>query len=211
MLDKNKAKELASEFRILHEQLRECIDLIKAEFNQEHFNIELYTYEELDTKITKAVNNLEELNTILEFNRVYKLMIENNLQNYADTLIERNIKQDYFEIYLRRFYLLLIDKCQNELFPDFNGEVLDSIRRTFMESDAIIQSMARTKVEQSIIAKIPNYNSIEGLNSEVSILRTEANKSRKIIPFRILFDKIPNLILKLKPCLMMSQIGRAHV
>ncbi|VEU76465.1 DUF4011 domain-containing protein [Mycoplasmopsis columboralis] len=207
LLQKDKAKELAQQYGAIFEKMQKYLSILKSDFDNELFNADLYTFAELDNRLTRAIANNEHLTTMLEFNRVYKLMKENNLQEYANALIERNIKQDYFGIYLRRFYLLLIEKYQSELFPDFNGEVMDSIRKTFAESDAIIQSMAKTKVEMSIIEKIPNYNSIEGLNSEVSILRTEANKSRKIMPFRLLFDKIPTLITKLKPCLMMSPLS----
>ncbi|WP_025755428.1 DUF4011 domain-containing protein [Mycoplasmopsis cricetuli] len=207
MLNKEKMQKLSNEYDSLYIKLKKHLDKVKNDFDQNLFNIELLTFSELDTKLEQIFNNWEHLTTILEFNRVYNLMEKNNLKTYADVLIAENIKDNYFGIYLRRFYVLLIDKYQNELFPDFNGEVLDSIRKTFNKSSATIQSMAKTKVEMAIIEKIPNYNSIQGLNSEVSILRTEANKSRKILPFRVLFDKIPNLITKLKPCLMMSPLS----
>ncbi|UUM19977.1 MULTISPECIES: DUF4011 domain-containing protein [unclassified Mycoplasma] len=207
LIQKDQARELSAQFNEIFNKLQKHIHIFRQDFNTEFFDIDGYTFDKLDKKLDKAIHNNEHLTTILEFNRVYKLMKQNHLQEYADALIQRNIKQDYFAIYLRRFYLLLIDKYQAELFPDFNGEVMDSIRKTFAQSDAIIQSMAKTKVEMSIIEKIPNYNSIEGLNSEVSILRTEANKSRRIMPFRLLFDKIPTLITKLKPCLMMSPLS----
>ncbi|UUD35978.1 DUF4011 domain-containing protein [Mycoplasmopsis citelli] len=207
LLQKDEAINLANEYGAIFDKLQHHVDILKNDFDNQIFDVDAYTFNELDQKLDKAIHNNEHLTTILEFNRVYKLMKENHLQEYADALIKRNITKDYFGIYLRRFYLLLIDKYQGQLFPDFNGEVMDSIRKTFGQSDAVIQSMAKTKVEMSIIEKIPNYNSIEGLNSEVSILRTEANKSRRIMPFRLLFDKIPTLITKLKPCLMMSPLS----
>ena len=42
---------------------------------------------------------------------------------------------------------------------------------------------------------------------EISILKRELKKQRKIMPIRKLFREIPNLLLTLKPCLMMSPLS----
>ncbi len=42
---------------------------------------------------------------------------------------------------------------------------------------------------------------------EVGILKRELNKQRRIMPLRKLFRAIPNLLLTLKPCLMMSPLS----
>ena len=48
---------------------------------------------------------------------------------------------------------------------------------------------------------------IQAGDSEANILLKEAAKKRRIMPIRILFQKIPNLLVKLKPCLLMSPIS----
>ncbi|OYO84473.1 hypothetical protein CG709_14945, partial [Lachnotalea glycerini] len=45
---------------------------------------------------------------------------------------------------------------------------------------------------------------------EVSILRRESEKKRKIMPLRKLFKEIPTLLQKLKPCFMMSPLSVSY-
>ncbi|MCR1809016.1 AAA domain-containing protein, partial [Haploplasma modicum] len=53
----------------------------------------------------------------------------------------------------------------------------------------------------------PIVNGLESLNYEVKILLREVEKNRKLMPVRKLFENIPNLILNLKPCIMMSPLS----
>jgi hypothetical protein len=48
---------------------------------------------------------------------------------------------------------------------------------------------------------------VEAPDSEISILLKEAAKKRKQMPLRRLFDRIPNLVRRLKPCFLMSPIS----
>jgi very-short-patch-repair endonuclease len=47
---------------------------------------------------------------------------------------------------------------------------------------------------------------VQAADSEAAILQKEAAKKRQLMPIRTLFQKIPNLLVKLKPCLLMSPI-----
>ena len=48
---------------------------------------------------------------------------------------------------------------------------------------------------------------IQAADTEASILSKEAAKKRRLMPIRTLMQKIPNLLVKLKPCLLMSPIS----
>jgi hypothetical protein len=48
---------------------------------------------------------------------------------------------------------------------------------------------------------------IQANDSEAAILMKEAAKKRRLMPIRALLQKIPNLLVKLKPCLLMSPIS----
>ena len=48
---------------------------------------------------------------------------------------------------------------------------------------------------------------IQAADTEANILRKEAAKKRRLMPIRTLMQKIPNLLVKLKPCLLMSPIS----
>jgi hypothetical protein len=48
---------------------------------------------------------------------------------------------------------------------------------------------------------------IQAADTEANILLKEAAKKRRLMPIRTLMQKIPNLLVKLKPCLLMSPIS----
>jgi very-short-patch-repair endonuclease len=57
---------------------------------------------------------------------------------------------------------------------------------------------------------IPSPGGMVVSNSELGILKREIGKKRNHMPVRALFKKIPNLLLRLKPCILMSPISVAQ-
>ena len=56
-------------------------------------------------------------------------------------------------------------------------------------------------------ARKPQDILIQAADTEANILLKEAAKKRRLMPIRTLMQKIPNLLVKLKPCLLMSPIS----
>ena len=71
-------------------------------------------------------------------------------------------------------------------------------------------SIARDRIRSKIISTFPDPYGVSGPRSEIGILRHEMEKKRRIMPLRKLFRTIPNLLLTLKPCLMMSPLSVAY-
>jgi very-short-patch-repair endonuclease len=170
-------------------------------------NINFLSLNDLYDYVSTCSNNFIQIENLIDFNLAYNKCSNNGLSDFCKAIIDQKLKNNYYEIFLKRFYTLLIDGYLNDLLPGFSGSSMDVARGTFKDAEKAIQTMAKTIIERNIMNGIPNYNGIEGYNIEVAILRTEANKSRKLLPFRVLFSKIPNLITRLKPCLMMSPLS----
>jgi superfamily I DNA and/or RNA helicase len=62
-------------------------------------------------------------------------------------------------------------------------------------------------VIESANSRKPQDILIQAADSEANILLKEAAKKRRLMPIRTLMQKIPNLLVKLKPCLLMSPIS----
>lgn len=189
-------------------------DITKKIFDELYSHFELsnnHPYEmssdELNKYITKLITNAHQIETILGFNFALNKCKERDLSDFCDKVVDLNLKSNYQEIFYKRFYTLLVDDFLHDLLPGFSGSTLDIARSSFKSAELTIQKMAKSVIDRNIINGIPNYNGLEGYNIEVATLRAEANKSRKILPFRVLFSKIPNLITQLKPCLMMSPLS----
>lgn len=209
-LKKLKAKFSKLEFNRggLRQKLSKKIKLnIKRHFDPTRIPFDELIFENLKLYFEKSKKEFIRIEEILTFNHALAKCNTLGLSDYYEKIINQKIDKDYNEVFYKRFYILLVDDFLKVLLPGFNGSTLDVARSNFKKAELVIQRMAKATIERNIINEIPNYNGVEGFNVEVSILRAEANKSRKILPFRVLFSRIPNLITRLKPCLMMSPLS----
>jgi very-short-patch-repair endonuclease len=67
--------------------------------------------------------------------------------------------------------------------------------------------IAKARVRSKLIERLPNTNFTISAKDEKSILNRELNKKRRIMPLRRLFGSIPNLLMAIKPCMMMSPLS----
>ena len=61
-----------------------------------------------------------------------------------------------------------------------------------------------------LLARVPQQVGTPNGNSEMGILRREVQKQTRHMPIRALFNSTPNLLMRLKPCLLMSPISVAQ-
>ncbi|MDA8325483.1 MAG: DUF3320 domain-containing protein [Nitrospiraceae bacterium] len=90
----------------------------------------------------------------------------------------------------------------------FSSDFEDKIRQ-FKEIDSRYMDLSRREIRAHIAAKIPK-GQVDNRNSEAGILRFQLQRQRGHMPVRALFQKIPNLLPRLKPCLLMSPISVAQ-
>lgn len=139
------------------------------------------------------------LRTISLFNTIFTEKIEqydNMLENVPD-------------IFKRRFYTLWTQAVigNKKVIEQFRRHNHDEKVRRFVSLDKKQLMIAQERVRQNVINNFPDTNRFLTANDELSILQKEIGKKRRIMPLRKLFKSIPNLLLKLKPCMMMSPLS----
>ncbi|MFZ2957287.1 MAG: DUF3320 domain-containing protein [Candidatus Ozemobacteraceae bacterium] len=80
----------------------------------------------------------------------------------------------------------------------------------FIKRDRSCINASGTAILERISHDKPNTQAGVGQTSEVGILLREARKKRGHLPVRRLLDAIPNLLPRLKPCLLMSPLSIAQ-
>ena len=90
---------------------------------------------------------------------------------------------------------------------NFRRRTHESTINEFAELDKLQFAIATAIIKSKLINNLPQMNHFTSGFDEVGILKREMNKQRKIMPVRKLFKAIPNLLLTLKPCLMMSPLS----
>lgn len=165
---------------------------------------------EISLKIDNCLNNISSLEEWIDFRSCRDECNKEGLAEYVQKIEELKIdKNQIVGTFLKRFYRLWVDSVILK-FPtvnSFRSRSHDEIIREFNRLDLTQLNLARTRIKERLVSRLPDLNTATMAVDEVGILKRELGKQRKILPLRKLFRAIPNLLLTLKPCLMMSPLS----
>lgn len=108
----------------------------------------------------------------------------------------------------RQLFVLWLNWKQNaepEL-RTFTATEHEEVRMQFRKLDALLPEVARQRVRTQCFKHYPSLNAAIG-GGQLGVLRRELTKQRRQLPPRRLFERIPNLLLSLKPCFLMSPLA----
>jgi very-short-patch-repair endonuclease len=115
-----------------------------------------------------------------------------------------------FERSFRRALLFAIIEKESAL-RDFFGHDHDERIARFREIDERLGSLSRDIIRARLAAGIPRDQKTEDIpREEVGLLRRELAKKARHIPVRQLISRIPSLLPRLKPCVLMSPLSVAQ-
>jgi hypothetical protein len=89
----------------------------------------------------------------------------------------------------------------------FRREKHEQLIADFIKLDQQLIHLSSNRVIEAANSRKPQDILIQADNSEATTLLTEAMKKRRLIPIRNLLQRIPHLLLRLKPCLLMSPMS----
>lgn len=206
-------KTLCSQHLINVKQMLHDIDyefdwfLSLFDSNEEFLLLDL---DNLITKIEKCKNNLVLLEEWIDFRNAKENCQKVGLLDYITKIEQLSIsKNNIIPCYKKRYYRLWLDAVLPN-YPailNFRKRNHEKIIEEFSELDKLHLKISSAVVKEKLINSLPEMNSFTSGYDEIGILKREINKQRKIMPVRKLFSEIPNLLLTLKPCLMMSPLS----
>lgn len=83
--------------------------------------------------------------------------------------------------------------------------------REFRDADDRFQTLTSAYIAAVLAAKVPDGNGVlVSPDSELGLLRRELQKKTRHVPVRQLMQRLPSLLPKLKPCLLMSPLSVAQ-
>lgn len=166
-------------------------------------------YEILD-RVEECINNLSLLEEWIDFRSIRQQCREMGLSEFVEKVEQMGMKPEIIvDTFFKRFYRLWLDVMLPH-YPavyEFRSRTHQSIINEFNELDKSQLEIARLRILEKLISRLPDTNIATSSVDEVGILKREFNKQRKIMPLRRLFKLIPNLLTALKPCLMMSPLS----
>ena len=176
--------------------------------NDAHFDdMEMHV---LYDRVSKCSNSFAALELWVDLMDFWKKGIELGLGDFIkQTVIDHINSKDLLNVFKKRFFRLWLDAVlpSYPAVASFRGKAQDQIIDEFKQLDRLQFEIASARVRARLVSSLPSVNHFTDGVDELSILRRELGKQRRIMPLRKLFGAIPNLIMTLKPCLMMSPLS----
>ena len=164
-------------------------------------------------KYETCLNSFGELNKWLDYIETRAECDQKGLKGFTERIAaQNNTVEDVKAAFERCFYTQWLALAIEDVpaVQSFRRRVHEQRLDKFASLDRKQFEWSRSRVRDRIIRSFPNADGIKGAHSELGILKHEMDKKRRIMPLRKLFHEIPNLLLTLKPCLMMSPLSVAH-
>lgn len=168
------------------------------------------SFTDLLNRCFACLNGLSALEEWIDYNAARKVCISSGLKEYIVAVENNNLSvEQIIPAFQKRFFRLWLDSVLPE-YPavlGFRRRNQENTITEFQELDKEQFNIAQQRIRINLISSLPSMEHFTSGLDEVGILRRELNKQRKIMPIRRLFNAIPNLLLTLKPCLMMSPLS----
>ena len=204
-----KLSTLVEQFSNLSAQLEEFIDLIKGSSPQDWLQESLTG---LKSRIETLLEHSNQLKQWCQYSQSWEQLKAENLEVVADWYEEGKVPQSRLKeafqgTVLKRWFVQEFD--QEEILRAFDGLSHREKLETFQQLDQEYIEVSRLYVRQQLIANLPSLQINIG-GSEMGILQREQAKQTRHLPIRSLFQSLPNLLPKLKPCFLMSPLSVAQ-
>lgn len=170
-------------------------------------------FHEISAKYEACLNHFGELNKWLDYVETRSECDAHGLQNFtAKIAAQNNAVHDVRDAFERGFYTQWLAAAIDDVpaVQTFRRRIHEQRLEKFASLDTKQFELSRSRIRDSIIRTFPSPNAMTRRHSERGILMREMEKKRRIMPLRKLFHEIPNLLLTLKPCLMMSPLSVAY-
>ncbi len=125
----------------------------------------------------------------------------------SETVPLEELASTYKAVVLKVWFQECFDA--EEILRNFNVDRHNITIQNFQKLEKDYLELSRRFVRAKVLSRVPNLDSsLKG--SEAAELIREIAKKQRHLPVRIFFQKIPNLLPLLKPCLLMSPISVAQ-
>lgn len=217
--------KLVSEDTAAREKVRVKLQEIKNKANAAEDRFEFFDWlfpecsmkkmrlHDVAAKYKTCTDNFDDLNKWLDYVETKVDCDKHGLASFTDAIAGKdNTISDVKNAFEKGFYMqwLGVAVAKVPAVQAFKRRVHEQRLGKFIENDERQFEISKDRIRTRVISGFPNKNAVTGAKSELRTLIHEMEKKRKIMPLRKLFHEIPNLLLKLKPCLMMSPLSVAY-
>lgn len=208
---KHSLKEKTSQIRNAHNNGVIAFDWIKQQFST-NYALQSMTLAALAEKMVGCLNNLSILDKWIDYQEAKEKCSETGLEDFIEKFEDAYLGESIEKVFLKGFYHMWLGAVcdKSASVRRFRRNTQDERIKKFIELDDLQLLIAQMRIREKLIENLPSTHRMLKATDEVAILNKELSKKRNIMPLRKLFRMIPNLLMKLKPCLMMSPLSVSY-
>ena len=169
--------------------------------------------EEATRFLQHRLTNIDKLKDWYQWLVVYRRLDALNIGFVAEAYRSDHIPTDrilnsFLKSFCRACALFIISyEPKLELF---NGKIFEEVIRKYKDLTARFQELTKKELYAKLTANIPSFTIEAAQSSEVGILQRYIKNNGRGVSVRVLFDRIPNLLPRLSPCMLMSPMSVAQ-
>lgn len=159
--------------------------------------------------IKDCLDNKAMLQDWVDYRKILDECKRYNLKEFIDVVEKEHVVPTEIPlVFKKRFYELWLDQAlaTHPKVAKFRGKLQNDRIEEFKKLDRGQFILARARTRAILLNDLANHNIATNSIGELALLKKELNKKKRIMPIRKLFNAIPNLVMMLKPCLMMSPL-----
>jgi len=172
-----------------------------------------YTQRLVDTA-ERWRDGLGQLRGWTAYQRARHMARAHGLEALLDRVVSRSLSLSDLEGEFRRAYYawwIALRFEEEQQLRRFNGAEHDHRAREFATKDKELTRRAAARIVAAVRARIPGPDERDpALVAQMGELAREAKRTRGALPIRALLAKVPDLVGRVAPCLMMSPLSVAQ-
>lgn len=208
---KKELRFIADEVSKLLGKTSDHFEWISAQFAPDSFS-QTMKLTEIYSRTQKCLAAMHILSGWIDYQEAKDDCCVNGLEDFIARIEAARYHSEIERIFLKGFYHMWLGAVcdKSASVRRFRRNTHDERIKKFIELDDLQLLIAQMRIREKLIENLPSNHQLLKATDEVAILKKELSKKRNIMPLRKLFKQIPNLLLKLKPCLMMSPLSVSY-
>lgn len=167
----------------------------------------------LQDRLLTYRNNLDQLRTWTRYNEIQALLAEKGLSALVESYKTSSIPPEQMkDALLKSIYFIgfqaILEK--EPLLMKISGESYEEKIRYFKEVTAQYEEAARKEIVSVLSSRVPDLLKEASSSSEVGILQRAMRSGGRGVTLRSLFEKLPHLLPRITPCMLMSPLSVAQ-
>lgn len=163
-------------------------------------------------RFVRCTQDFEQLDKLLAYHDAQKICVQKGLGEFVMQVDELDGHPDIYIAFQKGFYRQWLSAVlqNNAAVFTFKRNLHEARIQHFSRLDKKQLEIAKYRIRDKITGELPFRNGFVTADDEIRVLKREMDKKQCLLPVRRLLESIPNLLLQLKPCLMMSPLSVSH-